>query len=62
MPSLFRVTLGAREERGIPEQIEFWTDLAALEDRLARPRALGRRVLIEAWPWPAEIRPLELAA
>ena len=62
MPTLYRVTLGARYERGIPEQIEYWTDLEALEDRLSRPRALGRQISIETWSWNEEIQALQLAA
>ena len=67
MPSLYRVTLGARVDRGIPEQIEFWSDLDALENRLSRPRALRRSIEIERWAWtseaaPAATRQLQLAA
>ena len=65
MPSLYRVTLGARADRGIPEEVEFWADLSALEDRLARPRALGRRITVDIWEWAPDVHPpqvLRLAA
>ena len=54
MPDLFKVTLGAFADRGLRQQVEYWTDRAALEDRLAHPRALGRPITIERWEWASE--------
>ncbi len=54
MPALFKVTLGAFPDRGLPREVEYWTERPGFLARIGRARALGRSVMIERWSWAAQ--------
>ena len=57
MPTLYKVTLGAFPDRGLPREVEYWTDRPGFRARIGRARALGRSVVVEAWGWAPQAQP-----